>query len=384
MPKKDVTNEEKELIAPPSRLYRRIAYTFLTAAILLFVAVSYTTLSGATITIKPKREVLTATFGVTVSSQQGDFVKGKVLTKNFSKSETLLLKGDEGTRVSTQARGTATIINKTTKNQALVKTTRLLTSDNKLFRIDNSVNVPAGGSVDVAIYSDEAGPVGEIEASSFVIPGLRENLQDKIYAETKEPTCCGTKLIRVVTEKDLQAAQDKVMQDALAVAKEDLRGQLGSEVFGGEIFVSDPGEVIFDVLAGQESESVGVSMNFDVVGIFFDENAVFERAKTILQGLAGEEKELVELDPERVEVSVQSIDIDKGTAQLAVSAPGMLVLKSSSELFDFSRLAGLSKEAAATYFKRFRSIDSVEIRCMPPWTGYLPKMTDRIKIEFAE
>lgn len=47
--------------------------------------------------------------------------------------------------LSGRVRGTVTLINKLTRNQRLVATTRLLAADGRLYRLDEAVNIPAGG-----------------------------------------------------------------------------------------------------------------------------------------------------------------------------------------------------------------------------------------------
>ncbi len=85
-----------------------------------------------------------------------------------------------------------------------------------------------------------------------------------------------------------------------------------------------------------------------------------------------------------MKVAAQEINLDEGTARLKVEAPGLLVLRTDSVIFDLGRLTGLEAEAARAYFERFRSIEAVEIKFLPFWQSRLPKLKNRIEVKIAE
>lgn len=103
------------------------------------------------------------------------------------------------------AEGRVTIYNETPSNQVLIKNTRLLTPDEKLFRLKDRVLIPAFGEIETDIYSDEAGEVGLIDPTGFIIPGLSEDLQKNIYANNSEPTFIiqNDEIIKIDTPKKL-------------------------------------------------------------------------------------------------------------------------------------------------------------------------------------
>jgi hypothetical protein len=73
------------------------------------------------------------------------------------------------------------IYNNYEKDQFLVSTTRVIAPDNKIFRISNTVTVPANSSAAVDLYSDDGYDFDYLKNSKFTIPGLRVGLQDDIY-----------------------------------------------------------------------------------------------------------------------------------------------------------------------------------------------------------
>jgi uncharacterized protein with FMN-binding domain len=71
-----------------------------------------------------------------------------------------------------QAQGTVQIASSYPAALTLVKTTRLLTSDGKVYRLSQEVIVPARGSVSASVYADQNGSAFAIGPTAFSIPGL--------------------------------------------------------------------------------------------------------------------------------------------------------------------------------------------------------------------
>jgi hypothetical protein len=80
------------------------------------------------------------------------------------------------------AHGSVRIINNSSQPQALIRTTRLMTSDNKIYRLNQSIVVPAYEHVMVEVYADAPGSEYAISPTQFIIPGLDASLQSMIYA----------------------------------------------------------------------------------------------------------------------------------------------------------------------------------------------------------
>lgn len=81
-----------------------------------------------------------------------------------------------------QAQGPVRIVNGSSSSILLVKTTRLLTADGKLFRLASDVSVPANGQIAVGAYADQLGAAFAIGPTRFSIPGLSAIQQTQIYA----------------------------------------------------------------------------------------------------------------------------------------------------------------------------------------------------------
>lgn len=382
---------KKKIVAPPSALYRRIAFSFLGAAIILLGVVLSVSLSRARIIITPKREPLTAELSVDVRREAAaGEVRGVVRISVAEAERTFFVTGGGGVIVETAARGAVVITNTTARDQTLVRTTRLLSPAGALFHIDRTVVVSARGSVQVGVYADKAGPGGEIGPTRFSIPGLWVGLQNKIYAESFEPMCCGTETQRLLTEADVENAEREMTISLLEAAKTELRAKLNggadprNQGFSGEQFHMARFETQNDARVGTVQGQFRLSASMVAIGVFYDRQALEAIAAGALRNLAGEERELVELDPGRISVIVERYDEKASTARLSVEATGLLVLKPDHELFSKEQLFGLDRAAVESYFKAFRAIESVRIEFQPPWLRAVPRLKDHIEIRIGE
>src|SRR3989338_2246070 len=129
------------------KVYQRIAVAFVFMTFFLLLAVLYLSISRATITVIANPRVIsvdTEVQAVANPANDGE-LSGIVSKQSFNTQEIITLPTDGGAAVEEKAGGTVTIINESGSAQALVGTTRLLSKDGVLFRIDTAVNVPSKG-----------------------------------------------------------------------------------------------------------------------------------------------------------------------------------------------------------------------------------------------
>jgi hypothetical protein len=208
-------NTEEELIKPEQskrsiKLYKNIAYFFIFLVVILLGSLSYFSFKQVEIVLIPNQERKSSNLIFDIydeTSDPGDntSIKGIVREIKVDASDTYETSGSEV--IGKEVVGEVTIYNNYTQNQPLVATTRLLTPDSKLFRIAETVNVPAGGSVEVQIYADNPDPDLAVGPTKFSIPGLWAGLQEKIFAESTEDTVYRQKVKKYVIEADFDEAK---------------------------------------------------------------------------------------------------------------------------------------------------------------------------------
>lgn len=389
MPRKSIKNKtissKHQKTEISVRLYRRIAATFIVITACLFVFIIYLSFSKASIIIETDYEPVSIDFSVNVELDNTsiDSLTGEVISV-VVKGEL----GDETTGTIEEgeglARGRVTLINNTSNDQILIRTTRLL-ADNKLFRLDEKVTVPANGEIEARIYADEPGEDFVIESASFTIPGLWEPLQDKIYAESLGPTEISKNEVQIFSADDFNRITEELKNKLMEKGKEEIKlimlDNWDSMEVTGEILVQE-----FDADIGEEVEKVNSEMELKVVGILFNKNELRNLAKKKLETSISNDVELVSIDYENMELEVSRYDLTEGEemADLNIVISGNTVLKSNSQIFDKNRLIGLEKDDAIDYFNSFDSIKSVVIELKPFWLKRIPELRDHIEIRIKK
>lgn len=379
MPRKKTSQKPPKAVVSV-RLYRRIAATFIILTIFLFAFIVYLSFSKASIIIETDSETVSIDFSVNIEQEPSsrDTISGEIVSiivQEGLKEETTGTK-EEGMGV---ARGVVTILNKSSRDQVLIRTTRLLTSDKKLFRLDEQVTAPAQGEVQARIYADEPGEDYVIEPALFTIPGLWEGLRDKIYAESVEATSISANEIRIATQQDMDRASAKLLSNLFKKGQEELKLTV-LENLDGQNFANEIIEEEFDVEVGDQVDFVEVSMKLRVVGILYDKDALRNLAKSKLEESISSDVELFKINYEKMGVNIIRYDLNAENANLKVFISGDTVLKSNSQIFDKNRLVGMDRESAIQYFKNFDSVKSVTIELKPFWLKRIPELRDHIEI----
>ena len=150
-----MTPRRKQTTPPPPsmhsvRFYKMIALSFLGLTVVLFAVVMFMVSKRATIVVTTTTNPVDVSTSVTVGSE-GD-IPGQIRLMTVS---TTFAGAPTGNREEPGiAVGEVTLHNDSDRDQPLVKVTRLLTSDDILFRINKDVIVPANGSIEVGVYAD--------------------------------------------------------------------------------------------------------------------------------------------------------------------------------------------------------------------------------------
>ncbi len=140
------------------------------------------------------------------------FLQGRAIETDASLEDTFQTSGQAAASPNAKAKGIITIVNTTSKSYTFVATTRFLTKDNVLFRMDKATVIPANGSVQTAVTADKPGPSGDIGPTEFTIPGLSQNLQPLIYGKSESAMTGGSSTAKAIAAVDLTAAKAKLTE----------------------------------------------------------------------------------------------------------------------------------------------------------------------------
>lgn len=374
-------------------LYRRLVIKFIILVALLAGVVFYFSFSKLTISLSLKGENIsdtlllkitdaslakaTSTSAFAALNDPREEINGVVKEINAEVTKTYPASGE--TYLGEAIVGQVRLINNSSKNQALVATTRLLSADNKLFRIKSAVNIPAGGEVTADIYTDKPSSDMAIEPTTFTIPGLWLGLQDKIFAKSDSAFSFSKQVKKYITSADLEAAS-KDINDALteAAKKQAEANGAGSDWL---YLASGPAIVNIDAKVGDKKEEFTAKASGKIIAVSFPKEEAAKLAAAKFNLIIPDDKELSDFKPENIAYTFDNYDPMSGTATIKASFNGTMILKRDSEVIDPSQLVNLSADQIGTYLKDQNEVRDYELKFSPAFIKKAPSLVDRIKVE---
>jgi len=419
---------------PQPHIYRKIAYTFAAFTVLIIIAVLWLSSVRAEVNVKVKRTVIKydGTVEIAKAPSSGQ-IAGRVVQGTFdsgmqafdvqentstaavpvtteeraSAPVTLPTTSVTATDEKVVARGTVRVINKYSRPQTLVKSTRLLTSDNKLYRIDKTISIPSKGEVSVGVYADKAGSEYAIGPTQFTIPGLWIDLQKFIYAVSDDafvgtpgvgtvqpeiapkpvavkpaaPAAGASTSTKIVTEGNLRDAESVLKDAAFEQAKRTLAAELGETKFTGVVYFTKLIDKKFTVKAGDRADRFMASVKLDVTAVYYppEDMSAFIRGK--LKEKIPEGREFLPFNDQSVRYALESADAKSESASIHVSSDAEYRLTSASPALQKAAVAGKSKDEAIAALQALEGVDSVKVIMHPSWMSKIPTLKDHIDLK---
>ncbi len=276
--------------------------------------------------------------------------------------------------------GKVKIINQYSKNQPLVATTRLMTSDDKLFRVKNTVNVPAGGSVEVEIYADNPSEQMAILPTKFVIPGLWAGLQDKIYAESYEPFEFKKDIKKFITQEDVNRAVNYLNDEIIKQAETRVKNSSGTNK---NIFSIDNqnSKIELSPEVGDESEYFELKIKKIVNIISLNNDDVVNLVKQKLNILDLDQK-ISDVDPDSLTYSLVTFNSAGEVAEIKANFLFKTLAGSSENIINKKHLVNLNQDQIKAYLDSVKGLKSYELRFRPNFIKRGPMLVDRINIQY--
>ena len=381
--KDDYSNGKKKV---PLTIYRKIAFSFILLTLVLLMVVFYFTFIKVTIKIKTSEEIFNQNLIVDVydtskyeSKTKDKDIVGVVKKFNVELSKKYTSTGQEV--VDKEVVGKVNLINRYSKDQPLIASTRLLSSDGKLFRIKETVTVPAKGTVQATVYADRPGEEMAIGATIFTIPGLWSGLQDKIYAESKEAFRYAERFKKFILEDDIDDALADLRKEIIIKSKKEV-----SEVYSDyDNFIysinEDSIEQDIDGDVDQEVEEFSVDMETEVIVVAFNNKKIKDMAYQKLISDLPYDKKLIKLNSKSFNYNLNNYDLTEGIASLNVVFSGELSFDENiGTIIEKEKLLGLTRKQLEEYLKGRNDISSFEIKFWPSFISKVPNLIDRIEI----
>lgn len=370
-------------------LYSRLALKFLILVGVLAVLVFYFSFSKLTILVTPQVEAIGDTLFLRVGDSNAsstiladdarEKVSGSVNEYQVEVTKVYSATGEDA--LGQEVTGKVTLVNNYIKDQPLVATTRLLSGDNKLFRLKNAVTIPAGGKIEAEIYADKIAPEMAINPAHFTIPGLWAGLQDKIYADSSEPFVYQTSSEKYVKAADLQLALREVDSLVMAKAKENQNFPAGSVVL---YEVLDSVDAKTSAQAGDKVKEFTLTAKAKVAVVVFLKQDVEKLAAAKLNLLIPDDKELSEFKPESLSYTLEDYNESEKAAAVKASFSGLMILKNNADIIDREKLINLNSSQIATYLSDYPEIGHYELKFFPTFVKKAPHLIDRIEVKIAK
>ena len=363
--------------------------------LLLIAAGAYLYLPKATLSVQLASETRSVSENITANVSNAAVDPSQslipaILEKvSLEKSDTFSPTG--GKTGAGKAGGSVTIYNEFSADpQPLVATTRLQTSDGKIFRITKDIEVPGmtksgtdnnPGTIDVPVIADQAGADYNIDPADFKIVGFQGGPKaDKIYAKSTEAMTGGGESggVATVTAQDIANAKEKLTAEAKQDAIQKLKDSLGAN----RKFFED--NVTVNVLDSSSSDAVGANVqnftyqiNAQAETLSYSEDDI----KTLI-----DKKDLTDIQNaaqinfgKPFNYILSNADLASGNLEFQVKTD--VDIQSAIDLENFKK-GVLGKNAAqlSDFVKTYPAIKNAEVSFSPFFVSRVPMNAKRVNV----
>jgi hypothetical protein len=367
----------------PTKIFKLIAVGFVILAALIAAFSLYVVFSRAQVVVLSEAQEIEHDLIVDVAAlpNEGEVAGG---VYQLSKSATQTFAVDSVVTIDMSAEGKVRISSDLYRDQTLIASTRLLTSDEVMFRLKKTVIIPAFGSVEAEVFSDEAGVVTALpEGETFSIPGLNEETSKFFTVESVGTMVGGQKDMRLVTASDMVAAEKTIVDRLESEIKTELRrrAQETGTPMSGDLFDFKTTLSNSDVAVGDEAEQYTLSVTVDGRAIFYDHDQFQARVRQMLSDKLPFDRMLTSLELEKSCLKLEKSDLIGKRANVRVAARGSSVLSVEAAGLDPEKLVGVTADAATEYLETLDGVSSASVKLRPFWARRLPNTADHIEVE---
>jgi len=349
-----------------------------------------------TLFVYPKSEVLKEDFEVLASSnensQKNNKISGQAEEIEISHELRFESTGEKSSSNKGKSRGKVKIINKYSSNsQPLMATTRILSTEGKLFRLIEGVTVPGMkddqlGEIEVKAIADEPGTEYNIGASKFTIEGFKGNPKYEKFEVISEDKMEGgldnieNQKVKVVVQSDIEDARSKVIDSFNNALEAKIKEKIGKEKsFLVDSIEKEITESSSSLDAGDIGDQFTFTLRQKIRLITFNESDV---KKLAIKNFEGRIPEKFVLDEDSIKLSYEksSSDFENKELKFRVLVESLawlgidyqeikngLVHKNEKEIKEFLQNSSVIKKA--------------EIEFSPSWLVFLPITEGKIIIE---
>ncbi len=377
---------------PSNRSGRGIWYVAAFAIIILVLALTYV-FAGAEVTVTPRQGTVELTGPLVAEKVSRTGLTFQMMVVEDVASVQVASTGE--TFVEKKATGTVRLFNNnSTSPQKLLIDTRLTDASGKIYKTKTATTVPGQkmsggklvpGTVDVAVYADEAGEsynVGkDVELKIFGFKGGPK--YNTIYAKTTTEISGGFKgQSSNISDEELKSKTEILKGDLIKSLSEKARAQLPeSFVFYEKSSLVDFDEPVVETATDGATATIKIAATMNAV--IFKES---ELTKALVSGVVSDE------DREKVRVSNirdLNIELDPATAigdPATMESIKITISDKINVVWDIDEegltnaLVGIRRKDFESKMIHFKNIDKAELDLKPFWKSRLPEKARAIRI----
>lgn len=368
----------------------RAKFPYGTALIaLIVVALSAATLyafSGAKVEVTPATNDVYIAGDFTATASGGE-LPFEVVT--IEKTAVKSVPAESTEEKNDPASGTITIYNTQSSAQPLIKNTRFQTKEGLIFRIRESVTVPAGaanapGTVNVTVYADEGGDRYNVGPSDFTVPGLSGSAAfSQVYAKSTGPMAGGFSGTRPTVSESTIEAQTTALQTEL---QNQLTEEAKTKIPEGYILVPGAYTITYEPQPDTpgQGNNVDVKMKGTMTAVVFPNQALAKAvAYQVVGTYSGQPVELQKTDALKITPASSDSPVAAQTYAFNLTGNARVVWK-IDEARIAGAVAGKTRDGAQVVLSGFPEVDKALLVLRPFWSSSFPQDPDKIKVSVKE
>lgn len=285
--------------------------------------------------------------------------------------------------IGTKARGTVTLVNRTTQEQPIREQSRLVTQDGILFYMQRHAIIPPDSSVSVEVEAAEAGEAGNVSSGRLDFAALDASSQSLVYAEVNQPLTGGSgQEVSVVKAEDIEQAQEAAKTAARQKVEQEIRAELQENwTLLDESWTSEIQSFESDAKENDQKSTITYSALVMVRVLGYEEKALQDRLKQSLEERLDQDYMLFP-GPISFTKSVNGVNWETGEGTITVRVTHTTIPTFSLETLR-DKIAGRSQEDALSYLQGLKGVQSASVELSPFWVQTIPRIDKRISIELV-
>ncbi len=354
----------------------------------------YQVMPNTEISLKATEEKVTFDLSVIGSvnaseiDQEENKIPLQVIEISKTKSREFEATGEE--QLNQKARGFITIYNEySSAPQTLMATTRFESPDGKIFRIPESVTVPGAeiqegkiipSSLRVEVVADQPGAEYNIGPTKFTIPGFKGSPKYAgFYGESKSAMSGGsTEKVKVVTQEDIDQAEETLIQEIDQEAKENFQDQIPEDLKLIDGAQKQETKILSTIEAGAQTDKFLVEVEGKITALLYNQEDL-EKIVSLNAASKVSENKIVLPDSQQIKWLEPEVDLEAGEVVFSLYAEEKVAHQLNIQQIK-EELLGLSETQVRKYFAEQDTIAEARISFRPFWAKSVSDNKEKIKI----